>query len=173
MGNAAVPKLIENRLSILDADLVQAVKSAGASILSNVRVSLPWVKPPQWQNAITGTLSVDVKATLHDTEGGPALREINSGTPLPKNKCILFQACAATGFPYVSKEYVVHWQVVNTDRDALDANQLRGGFYRSDTPGRRWEHTQYRGVHWVQAFVVRKRDGRRVGTSSRFFVVIE
>jgi hypothetical protein len=75
--------------------------------------------------------------------------------------------------PYSSKDYEVQWQVVNTDREAIQANQLRGGFYRSDSPGKKWEHTKFRGIHWVQAFVVRKRDGRCVGKSDHFFVVIE
>jgi len=154
-------------------DLVQAFKAAGAIILSNFKVSLPWVKTPPWQNASTGRLAVEVKATLHDSEGGPSKGAFTSGTPLPKHKHILFQACSSTGMPYSSKDYGVQWQVVNTDRDAIQANQLRGGFYQSKSPSRRWEHTLFRGIHWVQAFIVRKRDGRCVGKSDRFFVVIE
>lgn len=155
------------------SDLVQAFKSAGAVILSNFRIGLPWVKTPPWQNAATGNVAVVVKATLHETEGGPSNGAFPSGTPLPKYKQILFQACSPTGAPYSSKDYEVQWQVVNTDRDAIQAKQLRGGFYRSDSPGKKWEHTKFRGIHWVQAFVIRKRDGRCVGKSDRFFVVIE
>jgi hypothetical protein len=68
------------------SDLVQAFKSAGAIILSNFRVSLPWVKTPPWQNAATGNVAVVVKATLHDSEGGPSKSAFSSGTPLPKYK---------------------------------------------------------------------------------------
>jgi hypothetical protein len=78
-----------------------------------------------------------------------------------------------TGMPYSPSEYDVKWQVVNTDREAANANALRGGFYGSKPAGRRWERTLYRGVHWVQAFVVLKRSGRCIGRSDRFFVVIE
>jgi hypothetical protein len=67
----------------------------------------------------------------------------------------------------------VQWQVVNSDEDAWRANGLRGGFYESKPRGVRWETTEYRGVHWVQAFVVRKRDRLCVGRSERFFVIIE
>lgn len=155
------------------SDLVQAVRSVGATILANFRIALPWVKTPPWQDAKTGTLAAQVKATLHDTKGGPSSGAITSGKVLPKYKNILFQASSPTGVPFSSSDYQVHWQVVNTDRDATNANALRGGFYRSDSPSRRWEYTQYHGVHWVQAFVVRKRDGRCVGRSDRFFVVIE
>jgi hypothetical protein len=153
-------------------DLVQAVKAAGGVVLSRVKSALPWVKAPPWQDA-SSKLSVIVDATLHDREDGPCLGTITSGTILPKHKAILYQARSLMGIPYSADEYRVHWQVINTDRDAIRAKALRGGFYRSDSPARRWEHTLYRGVHWVQAFVVRRRDGRCVGSSERFFVVIE
>jgi hypothetical protein len=153
-------------------DLVQAVKAAGIAVLSRVKSALPWVKAPPWQDA-PGKVPVIVDATLHEKEGAPSLCTITSGTILRKGKAILFQARTPMGVPYSADEFKVHWQVVNTDREAIRAKQLRGGFYRSDSPARRWEHTQYRGVHWVQAFVVRKRDGRCLGSSERFFVVIE
>jgi Adenylyl/Guanylyl and SMODS C-terminal sensor domain len=131
------------------------------------------VKTPPWQNAATGKVAVLVKATLHDSEGGPSKGAFSSGTPLRKYQHLLFQACSQTGVPYSSKDYEVQWQGVNTDSDAIRAGQLRGGFYPSDSRSKKWEYTQFRGIHWVQAFVVRKRDGRCVGKSERFFVVIE
>ena len=78
---------------------------AGAVILSNFRVSLPWVKMAPWQNAATGNVAVVVKATLHDSEGGDSKGAFSSGAPLPKYKHILFQACSLTGLPYSSKDY--------------------------------------------------------------------
>jgi hypothetical protein len=93
---------------------------------------------------------------------------------VPKDKHILFEAFTGNGMPLSPlREYQVQWQVVNTDHDAYYARQLRGGFYRSDKPGKRWERTEYRGIHWVEAFVIGKRDGKCVGHSDRFFVVIE
>lgn len=154
-------------------DLVQAVKVVGSTILSRVRTALPWVKTPPWQGATSGKVQVTVQATVHEKENGPSLGEISSGAILPKRKAILLQALTSMGIPLSSKEFRVQWQVVNTDKEAIRANQLRGGFYPSDGRAKRWEHTQYRGVHWVQAFVVRKRDGRCIGRSERFFVVIE
>jgi hypothetical protein len=67
----------------------------------------------------------------------------------------------------------VKWRVVNTDTAAAGAHALRGGFYDSDAPSQRWEKTEYRGAHWVEAFVIRKRDQTCVGQSERYFVVIE
>jgi hypothetical protein len=153
--------------------LVEAFKAVGGIVLSSFRTSLPWTKPPPWQSVANGTVGVLVKATLHDRKGGASLGAIVSGTPIPKFKHILFEACSPTGLPFTSKDYEVQWQVVNTDHDAIEANQLRGGFYRSDSPSKKWERTAYRGIHWVQAFVIRKRDRRCVGRSDRFFVVIE
>jgi hypothetical protein len=37
----------------------------------------------------------------------------------------------------------------------------------------KWERTAYRGIHWVQAFVVRNRAKACVAQTDRFFVVIE
>jgi hypothetical protein len=155
-------------------DAVNAVKLVGRGILTAVRQSLPWVKSPPWSEAKQGRLSVQVRASLHQTQGGQSVRPIESGELLPKNMHLLFDAIAGNGVPFgTSKDYQVHWQVVNTDHDAYHDRALRGGFYRSEKTGKRWERTLYRGIHWVQAFVVRRRDGRCIGHSDQFFVVIE
>ena len=60
--------------------------------------------------------------------------------------------------PFSAADYDVRWRVVNTDQEAAQARGLRGGFYKSDAPGARWESTAYHGAHWVEAFVIRKRD---------------
>jgi hypothetical protein len=153
-------------------DLVQTVKSRGASILAGLTAVLPWVKTPPWQIA-SNPSTVLVTATIHDREGGPSCGQLFLGTIIPKNRHILFQAVSSAGMPFSSDDYDVQWQVVNTDQEAGTANALRGGFYRSNSPGRRWERTLYRGVHWVQAFLVRRRDVRCAGRSERFFVVVE
>lgn len=84
-----------------------------------------------------------------------------------------FEAFTRTGAPYTAKEYEVKWQVTNTDRQAWREHALRGDFYSSKPRGVRWETTQYRGIHWVQAFVINKRKGACVAESERFFVAIE
>ena len=147
---------------------------AGRGVLDQVRRLLPWVQQPPWITVQQGRLAVEVRATLHDRKNDPSLGAIQSGSLLQKGKHILFEAFAANGVPFGSiRDYQVQWQVVNTDHDAYYARQLRGGFYRSDQAGKKWERTQYRGIHWVEAFLVRKRDGKCVGNSNRFFVVIE
>jgi hypothetical protein len=91
---------------------------------------------------------------------------------VPKHRQILFTAVTTTGLPFSSSEFKVLWRVVNTDKEAAKAGGLRGGFYPSDMDGSRWESTLYRGAHWVEAFVIRKRDQVCIGKSARFFVVI-
>ena len=155
-------------------DAVDAVVSAGRSLLRQVPAVLPWVKPAPFRFApddrqlvVTVRASKSLSRVLSSTSSA-----IVSGDVLPKGRELLFEAVGQHGLPF-GKEYRVQWQVVNTDQAARSALSLRGGFYSSDKLSQRWETTQYRGVHWVQAFVVRQRDKVCVGQSDRFFVVIE
>lgn len=85
---------------------------------------------------------------------------------LPKRIDLLFEA--QTNVP---KPYTVYWQVVNTGHEAANANQLRGDFYDSDKTGkRRKESTQYKGMHWVECFVIK--NGACVARSGEFVVNI-
>ncbi len=61
----------------------------------------------------------------------------------------------------------------HTDKAAYEANSLRGDFYNSDVGFSRTESLSYRGVHFVEAFLVGKSDGRLYGKSEPFYVVIE
>ncbi len=69
------------------------------------------------------------------------------------------------GTSFSTNEFRIKWRISNTDRAAYDANQLRGGFYDSDsgTPMSRQEGLLYRGVHFVEAFLIRKSDNRLAG----------
>ncbi len=68
------------------------------------------------------------------------------------------------------RPYSVQWQVVNTGREAAEADQLRGDFYRSETntDNVRWESTRYFGTHWVEAFIIK--NGICVARSGRKYV---
>lgn len=154
-------------------DAVEAFKSIGRSLLASVKTDLPWIKPAPF---VIGrdALTVEIRATLHMSENSPTLGPIYSGQVLQKGRHIRFEAVSQTGVPYAGRDFEVQWQVVNTDSDAAaEPDGLRGGFYRSKPRSVKWECTKYRGVHWVQAFVISKRSGASVGRSSRFFIVIE
>jgi hypothetical protein len=154
-------------------DAVQLVKTLGTSILANVKTALPWLKAVAWRIVSQG--NVNIRATAYRTRkvSNSLIGRVVSGQVLPRGIEILFEAISSTGILYNSKDFEVQWQVVNTDHAAWEKKQLRGGFYPSDTRGIRWESTEYRGIHWIEAFVIRRRDRVCTARSGRFFVVIE
>jgi hypothetical protein len=153
-------------------DTVQAIKLVGLSVLGLVRTDLPWVQRPPFVLS-KQTIPISINATVHLTENGSAVGGVASGQVLPADRHVRFEAVGGTGVPFTGKDHDVQWQVVNTDRSAGFAKALRGGFYPSKPRSVRWERTEYRGIHWVEAFLIRKRTGACVGRSGRFFVVIE
>jgi hypothetical protein len=166
---AAAPAAVG--LPFLDA--VAAVKQIGLQALRGIKTLLPWVKPLPWR--MMSQTKIQIRATMHqDQSGNRLVGSCQSGQVLPKGVHIRFEAYAPGGTTYsMMKDFEVQWQVVNTDSDAWRVGGLRGGFYASSKPGMRWEATQYHGVHWVQAFVIRRRDRACVAQSDRVFVVIE
>ncbi len=153
-------------------DMVSAVSRLGPAILNRISPRLPHVEAPPWRAAPNG-LSVLVRATESNTRNSLPVGDIVSGTIIAKRREIRFRAMQANGLPFPSNDYDVRWRVVNTDSEATKCNQLRGGFYPSDSHGVRWESTLYRGAHWVEAFVVLRRTRTLIGKSDRFFVVVE
>jgi hypothetical protein len=155
------------------ADLVTLFSRYGVRALPLGFNTLPHKQRPSWRRAPNSSFSVNVAATLYGTRNGSPLQQLQSGSgPLPKNSWIRFNALTAAGTPF-GYEFDVHWRVTNTDREASQANCLRGGFDKSNEASARWERLQYRGVHTVEAFVVRKRDQALVAESEPFYVVIE
>jgi hypothetical protein len=153
-------------------DAVQAVRVCGRQVLAYVPQTVAWMKPEPWR--VVSNNFVCIRAIAHrDRTGNRPIRALQSGDLLEKGLELRFEAVTATGMPYAAKDQEVQWQVVNSDREAWNEDALRGGFYRSDPRGVRWEHTLYRGIHWVHAFVIRKRDSACIGRSDRFFVIIE
>lgn len=109
-------------------------------------------------------------AKRHDNQ---SIRKFVSGEILQGNREICFQAVNSSGTTFSDNEYIVRWRVVNTGLEADAEGALRGGFYKSEKYGIRWESTKYLGVHWVEAFVILKRTGLLIGVSGRFFVVVD
>jgi hypothetical protein len=151
-------------------DLVAVVLAYGRGVLNRMPRILPHVEPAPYRLA---DRQIPVRIIAHEkqTKGGVRQRALQSGELINARSGIEFQAVQHTGLPF-PKDYEIRWQVVNTDKAAAADNCLRGDFYRSDTHGYRYEPTKYRGVHWVQAFLVNKRTGLLDGLSERFFVVI-
>lgn len=65
------------------------------------------------------------------------------------------------------------WGLTNTDEVPAIHNKLRGKSEKPESDNSRSESLKYRGVHLVEAFVIRKRDDKIVGKSSAYRVMIE
>jgi hypothetical protein len=154
-------------------DLVALFTRLGRRALPANFDRLPHKKRPKWRSLPSSPFKVSVTATRHMGRGGTWLDSPASGTgPLPKHNWLKFQACTGAGMP-IGADYEVNWRVTNTDREAGQARELRGGFETSNDGASRWERLMYRGVHSVEAFIVRRRDKMLVSQSEPFYVVIE
>lgn len=153
----------------ISVSVLQAIRSGSKEILNRIPQALPHVLPAPWRIA-RAPITVSVSAKEHQTERGTFIRDLTPGSIVEKDRWIRFEA--RTLLP---SNFYVMWQVVNTGEDAAikKGRGLRGGFYKSEDRFYRWEHTEYTGAHWVEAFVINKRNRECVGRSGRFFIVIE
>lgn len=152
-------------------DLVEKVKALGVAAVPAKLCQLPHVRRPTWRRG-TEQHVVSVSAELRTGQYGNTVRAIQSAEPLPSGYWVRFNAAGAHGIPF-AEDFKVQWRVTNTDRVASRAGALRGEFYPSDSGTTRSEGLEYRGVHFVEAFLIRKRDNRLVGQSDPFYIVIE
>lgn len=155
------------------SDLVDRIKIFGAACVPSALSKLPHVCRPQWRRA-KEISKVRVTAHLKNSANGPLIREVASAEVMSPWNWLRFTAAAGNGLTF-GEEYKVQWRITNTGPVAAQAGHLRGDFYGSDIGlgASRTEHLKYRGVHFVEAFVVRKRDDMLVGQSEPFYVVIE
>lgn len=134
--------------------------------LTPARVSLPsrfgvgHRRGPLWPV----TLKNKVKIKARYSSNGHRWTNFSSDS-LPLKKKLKLEFEASTD---VAGDYDVHWQVVNTGHEATTIGQLRGGIF----PGGRVreESTQYKGMHWVECFIVK--NGQCVARSGEFVVNI-
>lgn len=152
-------------------DLVELVKTLGAAAVPAKLRQLPHVRRPTWRKA-ADQHTVLASAVLRTGQHGTTIRAIKSAEALQPNYWVRFTATGKHGVPFTD-DYKVQWRVTNTDKVASKAGALRGEFYPSDEGTSRSERLEYRGVHFVEAFLIRKRDNRLVGQSDPFYVVIE
>jgi hypothetical protein len=141
--------------ALFKGDLVDAVRRYGFQILPARFYRLPYMDKPKWKQA-DRFLPVQVKANLHRSKGGQLTRPVQGPEPSPAGCWLHFRALSNAGMPFNSGEFTVWWRVTNTDEEA----------YLADC------ELKYRGVHLVEAFVVRKRGNLLVGKSEPFQVVI-
>lgn len=152
-------------------DLVQRVIERGRAALPERITRLPYVQRPKWRTA-SQSYQVKVSAELLTEQKSRSLGPVTMLQPLPKGNSIRFTASNSVGLPFPSL-FKVQWRVTNTDVAAYEANSLRGDFYASDSGFSREEDLAYRGVHFVEAFLIGKSDNRLYGKSEPFYVVVE
>ncbi|MBV6865021.1 MULTISPECIES: SMODS domain-containing nucleotidyltransferase [Xanthomonas] len=152
-------------------DLVQRVIERGRVALPERITRLPYIRRPEWRTA-SQSYCVNVSAELLTEQKGVRLGGVASLQPLQRGRSIRFTASNAVGVPFDSSFKVV-WRVTNTDQAAYEANSLRGNFYPSESGFSREEDLAYRGVHFVEAFLIGKSSNRLYGKSDPFYVVIE
>jgi hypothetical protein len=155
-------------------DLVDWVKQSGIKVIPARLCHLPHIERPKWRSAKTN-ISIRVSTQLLTGHYGSVIRAVNSGEPLQPDYSLRFTASTSAGLPFSTNDYSVKWRVTNTDKTAYAAGALRGDYYNSDssTPMSRVEDLSYRGVHFVEVFLIRKADNKLAGQSEPFYVVIE
>lgn len=155
------------------ADIVDFIKSRGQVIVPPEAMDLSYVEESVWPTAVGPSFRTSIRATVHRERGPTYGAEVRSGQPVRKGKEILFKLHLSTGMTINWQDFDIYWRVTNTGDEAADVDQLRGNFIQEHRSSERWESLSYRGVHFVEAFVVRKRDGILMSKSEPFIVVIE
>lgn len=170
---ASAVEIARDRLSVFAEDLVSLVRQIGLAAIPSNFTRLSYMERSRWRMASPLHFGIAVSTSLHDAKNGGLMYPVVDLTPLPPNNWVRFQAKTNTGLP-LSSDYEVHWRITNTGEVAASRQDgLRGQFYKSDEPGIRWEQIEYRGVHFAEAFVVRKRDNLCVAKSGPLYVVVD
>ncbi len=126
------------------------------------RQRLPWQQDRRYSVVLTAEYE----------RNGRWQRFLSDCAPLPKHRSLLFTARTSAPSPFQ-----VYWQVVNTGEEAARVNGgLRGQIFPSKEEGlstlmRREERTEYKGMHWIECFIVK--GGKCVARSGEFVVNIE
>jgi len=152
---------------IFDAELVKRASSkTNQSLLDPSTFNVAHKKAPTW--SLIPTKHVNVSATIHRSQGGVKVQDLPNfaSKRLKKNTWIKYTATTTA-----KKPYRIEWQVVNTGSAALTDNCPRGDFYTSNDSNARWESTKYKGLHWVEAFIIQ--DEVCIARSGEFAITIE
>lgn len=153
-------------------ELVDFVARVGVAALPSWFFKPPHMQSPPWPRLETVSNNAVVHATWHPSRQSPSSQAINQDDTLPRNGGIWFDL-TINGGRELPEGYRVQWRVTNTGVMAMALNAGRGGFYAPTSGNRRWEELSYRGVHIVEAFILRRSDDVLVAKSPPFSVIIE
>ena len=153
------------------SDLVEAFYKFGAQLLPATFYNPPHLRTPPWRTNGYVSENVYVQATWHRSRNGGG-RSIEDGEILPPHGGLWLTPKMNFG-EEIPHNCRVEWRVTNTGAAALNAKAARGDFYMPSDGKRRWESLSYRGVHFVEAFVLLREGDVLVAKSKPFHVVIE
>lgn len=152
--------------------IVDMVKKLGVSILPSWFYQPPHMQQPPWPARGLVSSNVQVFAEWCSSRGTSAAHAIRHDEVLPRRGGIWFDL-TVNGGEALPVGFRVQWRVTNTGVMALALGAGRGGFYAPTSGNRRWEELAYRGVHIVEAFIIRRQDDILVAKSPPFNVIIE
>lgn len=147
-------------------EATKVVKSESAQpVVGGSQFDVPWRESPPWP-MINNLQWAAIHGKYGISEHGINWTEFPSNGPaLAKHLHLRFR-----GETNVQKPYQVYWQVVNTGPEALANGNGRGQIVQSAAAGAgglhsttmiekptRNEKTLYRGMHWVELFIVKDR----------------
>jgi hypothetical protein len=144
---------------------LKTINLVPGSLRTSSRFDVPHRQKPRWPVSERDRVTITGKANRK----GYRQKTIRNQSTWSKGWSLRFEAKTDTEPPYE-----VHWQVVNTGREAQAANDLRGGFYECNAGEgscARRERTRYRGIHWIECFIVK--NGICVAHSGEFVINIE
>ena len=145
------------------------VAGKSATIKQTTNLPIPsHALPPPWP--VYNLVTLNLRVTVHK-KGNPsdviALIGKSVGPKVPKGCTVRMEYMGR-----VSPTHEIHWQVVNTGKEAASIKGgLRGGFYRDSNV--RNETTQYTGIHYIECFLVDKKKKVCTARSGRYFINIE
>jgi SMODS domain-containing protein/adenylyl/guanylyl cyclase-like protein with sensor domain len=142
-----------------------SIREAASSQDTNFPIPA-YVESPPWK-ILRSIVNPKIKVTIHKAnDGSPAIAEMSKniiGSPVGKNLKVRMEYLGG-----VSNGFSLYWQIVNTGDEAIGAGDMRGKIvYGGDV---RWEDTRYKGVHWVECFIVDDKRKVCTGRSGRYFV---
>ncbi|MBT2473602.1 hypothetical protein J7E68_03175 [Microbacterium sp. ISL-103] len=99
------------------------------------------------------TLSIDCKVTQDGFQPRWLRRMMSDRMPLRVKKTLDFVVNKVD--TDVPPPYEVRWKILNRGPEAERRDNIRGQIVKSDSPGKRREHTEFRGEHQVEAYAIK------------------
>lgn len=153
------------------SNLVAMVMDYGVSVLPRWFHDIPHKQEPPWPVSRNLSLSLVVSAKYSRRRSGAREISVRDGEAVSREGGLWFDV-KVDGFRDIPADCYVRWRVTNTGIIAISNKAGRGYFYSPTSGNRRWEDLQYKGIHTVEAFVIRTYDNTTIGISKPFHVVI-